>query len=98
MPFWKAQGAFAAGEFAPLNRIGDTVKGRIWNGRLGHAASWAIRRPIAPMSTAAGARSTGPRAYGGQGLPFSLATVVLEDLGDGQHGVHIVPDADRGRD
>ena len=72
-------GAFAAGEFAPLNRIGDTV-----------GAQWADGKVTMPDGYKAAYRAyvdggwgslDGPEAYGGQGLPFSLATVVLEDLG-----------------
>ena len=72
-------GAFAAGEFAPLNRIGDTV-----------GAKWAAGRVTMPEGYKAAYKAyveggwgslDGPEAYGGQGLPFSLATVVLEDLG-----------------
>jgi 3-(methylthio)propanoyl-CoA dehydrogenase len=72
-------GAFAAGEFAPLNRIGDTV-----------GAKWAVGKVTMPDGYKAAYRAyvdggwgslDGPEAYGGQGLPFSLATVVLEDLG-----------------
>ncbi len=72
-------GAFAAGEFAPLNRIGDTV-----------GARWADGGVTMPDGFKAAYRAyvaggwgslDGPEAFGGQGLPFSLATVVLEDLG-----------------
>jgi 3-(methylthio)propanoyl-CoA dehydrogenase len=72
-------GAFAAGEFAPLNRIGDTV-----------GARWADGAVTMPDGYRAAYRAyieggwgslDGPEDAGGQGLPFSLATVVLEDLG-----------------
>ena len=72
-------GAFAAGEFAPLNRIGDTV-----------GAKWADGTVTMPEGYRAAYRAyveggwgslDGPEGFGGQGLPFSLATVVLEDLG-----------------
>ncbi len=72
-------GAFAAGEFAPLNRIGDTV-----------GARWADGAVTMPEGYRAAYRAyvdggwgslDGPDEAGGQGLPFTLATVVLEDLG-----------------
>jgi 3-(methylthio)propanoyl-CoA dehydrogenase len=72
-------GAFAAGEFAPLNRIGDTI-----------GARWADGKVTMPDGFKSAYRAyvdggwgslDGPESFGGQGLPFSLATVVLEDLG-----------------
>jgi 3-(methylthio)propanoyl-CoA dehydrogenase len=72
-------GAFAAGEFAPLNRIGDQV-----------GARWSESGVTMPNGFADAYRAyveggwgtlAGPVEYGGQGLPFTLATVVMEDLG-----------------
>ena len=72
-------GEFAAGEFAPLNRIGDTV-----------GARWSDGKVTMPDGFKAAYRAyveggwgslDGPEDAGGQGLPFALATVVLEDLG-----------------
>ena len=72
-------GAFAAGEFAPLNRIGDEV-----------GAKWTpdgVRMPegfhAAYRAYVEGGWGTlaGPVEHGGQGLPLTLATVVMEDLG-----------------
>jgi alkylation response protein AidB-like acyl-CoA dehydrogenase len=72
-------GQFAAGVFAPLNRIGDTV-GAVWtDGKVTSPPGFAE----AYRAYVEGGWGTinGPEAFGGQGLPFALATVVLEDLG-----------------
>ena len=72
-------GEFAGGVFAPLNRIGDEV-----------GAKWTPEGVTMPegFAEAYGAyveggwgTLAGPEAFGGQGLPLTLATVVLEDLG-----------------
>ena len=72
-------GAFAAGEFAPLNRIGDTVGARLVGGRVvmpdGYVAAYQ-----AYVEGGWGSINA-PSEYGGQGLPFSLATVALDSLG-----------------
>ena len=39
----------------------------------------------------------GPAEYGGQGLPLTLASVVMEDLGSANMGFSLVHDADPGR-
>ena len=82
-------GAFAAGEFAPLNRSGDTVGAR-W-------ADGAVRMPegyrAAYEAYVEGGWGSldGPEAFGGQGLPFSLATVVLEDMGTANMAFTLCP-------
>lgn len=72
-------GDFAAGEFAPLNRIGDTVGARLIDGKV-----------VMPDGFVAAYKSyvangwgliNAPSAFGGQGLPFSMATVALDSLG-----------------
>ncbi|TMJ18619.1 MAG: acyl-CoA dehydrogenase [Alphaproteobacteria bacterium] len=77
-------GAFAAGTFAPLNRIGDEV-----------GAKWTPEGVTMPEGFARAYRAyveggwgslAGPEAHGGQGLPLTLATVVLEDLGSANMG------------
>ncbi len=82
-------GAFAAGEFAPLNRIGDTVGARLAQGHVtmpeGYTAAYR-----AYVDGGWGSLD-GPEAFGGQGLPFSLATIVLEDLGTANMAFALCP-------
>ncbi|ARS26194.1 acyl-CoA dehydrogenase [Sphingomonas sp. KC8] len=81
-------GAFAAGEFAPLNRIGDTV-GACWTAdgvRMPDGFHAAYR---AYVEGGWGSLAAAPE-HGGQGLPFSLATAVLEDLGTANMGFSLV--------
>jgi hypothetical protein len=72
-------GAFAAGEFAPLNRVGDQL-----------GARWSDGVVTMPDGFKAAYRAyveggwgtlAGPVEHGGQGLPFTLASVVMEDWG-----------------
>jgi alkylation response protein AidB-like acyl-CoA dehydrogenase len=72
-------GAFAAGEFAPLNRVGDTVGARWTDGKVTMPPGFSE----AYQAYVEGGWGTlaGPVEHGGQGLPFTLATVVMEDLG-----------------
>jgi 3-(methylthio)propanoyl-CoA dehydrogenase len=81
--------AFAAGEFAPLNRIGDTIGARWADGVVtmpdGYKAAYQ-----AYVDGGWGSLD-GPESFGGQGLPFSLATVVLEDLGTANMAFNLCP-------
>ncbi|MFN7157551.1 MAG: acyl-CoA dehydrogenase, partial [Erythrobacter cryptus] len=72
-------GQFAAGEFAPLNRIGDIEGARLENGvvRLPEGFAAAYRAYVEQGWNAIAS----PTAFGGQGLPFTLACNVLENLG-----------------
>ncbi len=81
-------GAFAAGEFAPLNRIGDEV-----------GAKWSPEGVTLPAGFKTAYRAyveggwgtlAGPEDHGGQGLPLCLATVVMEDLGSANMGFSLV--------
>ena len=82
-------GAFAAGEWAPLNRIGDTV-----------GARWTPDGVVMPDGFAAaykdyvegGWGTIGvPEAFGGQGLPFAIQTAVLDTLGSANMGFALCP-------
>jgi 3-(methylthio)propanoyl-CoA dehydrogenase len=72
-------GEFAAAEFAPLNRIGDTVGARLIDGKVvmpeGFVAAYK-----AYVENGWGSINA-PSDFGGQGLPFSLATTALDSLG-----------------
>ena len=82
-------GQFAAGEFAPLNRVGDVEGARLENGQVrlppGFAEAYAAY-------TAQGWNAVaGPEAFGGQGLPFTLACNVLENLGSANMAFTLLP-------
>jgi 3-(methylthio)propanoyl-CoA dehydrogenase len=82
-------GAFAAGEFAPLNRIGDTVGARYANGLVtmpdGYKAAW-------DAYVAGGWGSLdAPEAFGGQDLGFLMQTIVFEDLGTANMAFTLCP-------
>ncbi len=72
-------GEFAAAEFTPLNRIGDTVGARLIDGKVvmpeGFVAAYK-----AYVENGWGSINA-PADFGGQGLPFSLATTALDSLG-----------------
>ncbi len=81
-------GALAAGEYAPLNRHGDT-----------HNPLWVDGRVTMPEGFRAAYRAfveggwgsiDGPEEYGGQGLPFALANVVIESLGAANMGLTLI--------
>jgi alkylation response protein AidB-like acyl-CoA dehydrogenase len=81
-------GEFAAGEFAPLNRVGDEV-----------GAKWAPEGVTMPPGFREAYRAyveggwgtlAGPPEHGGQGLPLILATVVMEDLGSANMAFSLV--------
>jgi 3-(methylthio)propanoyl-CoA dehydrogenase len=82
-------GSFAHGEWGPLNWVGDQ-----------HGAQWkdgAVKMPPgfkeAYKAYVEGGWGSldGPEAFGGQGLPFALATVVLEDLGTANMAFTLCP-------
>ena len=82
-------GAFSAGEFAPLSRIGDTEGARLENGvvRLPAGFAEAYRAYVEQGWNAV----AGPKDFGGQGLPFSLAVCVLENLGAANLAFSLLP-------
>lgn len=82
-------GQFAAGEWAPLSRAGDTVGARWTPGGVvmpeGYRA--AYRAYVAGGWGTIGV----PEAFGGQGLPFAVQTAVLETLGTANMGFALAP-------
>lgn len=81
-------GAFAAGTFAPLNRTGDEI-----------GAKWSPDGVTMPAGFKDAYRGyveggwgtlAGPPEHGGQGLPLTLACVVMEDLGSANMGFSLV--------
>ena len=82
-------GDFAAGEWRPLARKGDTV-----------GARWTPDGVVMPdgyrdayQAYVAGGWGTigSPAEYGGQALPFAVATAVLETLGTADMGFALAP-------
>ncbi len=82
-------GQLAAGEWAPLNRAGDTV-----------GAKWTDQGVVMPEGFAAaykdyvegGWGTIGvDEAWGGQGLPFAIQTAVLDTLGSANMGFALCP-------
>ena len=82
-------GGFAAGEFAPLNRVGDLEGAKLENGivRLPDGFAEAYEAYVAQGWNAIGS----PTEYGGQGLPFTLACNVLENLGSANMAFTLLP-------
>ena len=79
---------FAANEYAPLNRSGDTVGAKWKDGKVTMPPGYreAYR---AFVETGFGAID-GPEEFGGQDLPFTLAAVALESLGSANMGFSLV--------
>lgn len=82
-------GAFAAGEWAPLHRIGDQVGARLKDGTVtlpdGYVDAYKAFVEQGWNSIA------GSTKFGGQGLPFTLATATLETLGAANMGFTLLP-------
>jgi alkylation response protein AidB-like acyl-CoA dehydrogenase len=80
---------YAEGEFAPLDRIGDTVGARWDNGRVtmpaGFKAAWRAFVEGGWMTLAA------PEEWGGQGLPHVLSAAMMEDLNAANIGFALCP-------
>ncbi len=82
-------GAFAAGEWAPLNRKGDIEGARIEHGKvlLPQGFEQAYRDFVAAGWNSIAA----PEEFGGQGLPQALAVAALECLGSANMGFSLLP-------
>ena len=82
-------GGFAAGEFAPLNRIGDLEGAQLENGvvRLPDGFETAYEQYVAQGWNSIAS----PTEFGGQGLPFTLACNVLENLGAANMAFTLLP-------
>ena len=82
-------GALAAGEWAPLNRIGDLEGAVLENGvvRLPAGFAEAYGQYVEQGWNAIAS----PVEFGGQGLPFTLACNVLENLGTANMAFNLLP-------
>jgi alkylation response protein AidB-like acyl-CoA dehydrogenase len=82
-------GEFAAGEWAPLNRVGDAVGAR-WSAD-GVTMPEGFREAYRAYVEGGWGTLSAPASHGGQGLPQTLATVVLEDLGAANMAFSLCP-------
>ena len=81
--------AFAEGEWAPLNRLGDTEGATLANGTV--TLPKGFREAYRHFVEQGWNSISGPEDFGGQGLPFSLATCVLETCGTANLGFTLLP-------
>lgn len=82
-------GQFAAGEWAPLERAGDEV-GAKWTEQGVVMPAGFIEAYKAYVDNGWGTIGS-PTSHGGQGLPVSLATAVMETLGTSNIGFALAP-------
>jgi 3-(methylthio)propanoyl-CoA dehydrogenase len=82
-------GALAAGEWAPLNRVGDLEGAVLENGvvRLPAGFAEAYGQYVEQGWNAIAS----PAEFGGQGLPFTLSCNVLENLGTANMAFNLLP-------
>ncbi|MEO7503584.1 MAG: acyl-CoA dehydrogenase [Sphingomicrobium sp.] len=81
--------AFAEGEFAPLDRIGDTVGAQWDNGVVRMPAGY---KAVYDAFVAGGWMTlSAPQSAGGQGLPLALSAVMMEDLNAANIGFALCP-------
>ena len=82
-------GEFAAGEWEPLSRIGDT-DGPTWSD-AGVIMPAGYREAYQAYVAGGWGTIGSPESAGGQGLPFALAAAVLETLGAANMGFALAP-------
>lgn len=82
-------GEFAIGEWAPLNRIGDTHGAALSGGVVSLPDGFA--QAYAAYVEQGWNALAGPVEFGGQGLPFTLACAVLETLGSANLAFSLMP-------
>ena len=82
-------GQFAAGEWAPLNRIGDLEGAKLANVTVTLPAGYAeAYRAYVEQGWNA---ISGDEEHGGQGLPFTLAANVIENVGTANMAFGLLP-------
>ena len=82
-------GAFAAGEWGPLARVGDVVGAR-WTPD-GVTMPDGYRAAYSAYVEGGWGTIGAPEAWGGQGLPFAMQTAVLETLGGANTAFALCP-------
>ncbi len=82
-------GSLAADVWAPLNRLGDTQNPRWSDGSVtmppGFREAWNA------FVEGGWGSIDAPTAFGGQGLPFALGFIVMEDMGSANMGFNLCP-------
>lgn len=82
-------GQFAQEQFAPLYRVGDTVGAKLVDGQVRMPPGF-VEAYHAYVENGWGTISA-PEAFGGQGLPVTLAGVALESLGGANMAFSLCP-------
>ncbi|MFC0684282.1 acyl-CoA dehydrogenase [Novosphingobium clariflavum] len=82
-------GQFAAGEWAPLNRLGDTEGARLVDGKVVLPEGFA--KAYSDFVEAGWNSISAPEAFGGQDLPQSLAVAVMECMGTANMAFSLLP-------
>ena len=82
-------GALAAGEWAPTNRVGDTSNPKWSDGSV--TMPPGFKEAYKAYVEGGWGTIDCPPEFGGQGLPFALGFVVLEDLGSANMGFGLCP-------
>ena len=82
-------GDFAAGEWAPLHRIGDQVGAR-WTPE-GVVMPEGFKAAYQAYVEAGWGTLTVPEAHGGQGMPYALGAALFETLGTANMGFGLCP-------
>jgi len=77
-------GEFAAEVYAPLNRVGDVNNPKWADGKV--TMPPGFKEAYQQFVDAGWGSIDGPTEYGGQGLPFTLAAVIIEALGTADMG------------
>ncbi len=81
-------GQLAAGEYAPLNHYSDTHNPQWSDGKV--TMPDGFKRAYRAFVDGGWGSIDGPVEHGGQGLPFSLANIVIESLGTANMGLTLI--------
>ena len=81
--------ALAEGEYAPLDRIGDTIGARFVDGRVVMPVGY--RQAYAAFVEGGWLTLSAPPEAGGQGLPLALSAALMEDLQAANSGFAMLP-------
>jgi alkylation response protein AidB-like acyl-CoA dehydrogenase len=82
-------GQLAAGEWAPLNRVGDETAAKLTDGGVVMPAGF--KEAYQAYVEGGWGTITAPVEFGGQGLPFTMAIAILESLGSANMAFTLCP-------